>query len=225
MTKISPRPRGAGRRRAAIREIIKNHGPRDATSMATELGVDPMAVRQHLYAMQDEGLVTFEEKAEGRGRPTKYWKLTPAADAYFPDAHGELAVSLLTEMGNIFGEEGLEQLLAGRTAQQLKDYKARLRGLTTLKGRVLALAALRTQEGYMASCEPLSTGDGSYLLVENHCPVCSAAAACQGLCKYELELFQGALGKGVTVSRTDHILAGARRCAYAIVPKRTKAAQ
>jgi len=107
MTKISPRPRGAGRRRAAIREIIKNHGPRYATSMAAELGVDPMAVRQHLYAMQDEGLVTFEEKAEGRGRPTKYWKLTPAADAYFPDAHGELAVSLLTEMGNIFGEEGL----------------------------------------------------------------------------------------------------------------------
>ncbi|PCJ68448.1 MAG: transcriptional regulator [Rhodobiaceae bacterium] len=225
MTKTTPRPRGAGRRRAAIREIIKNHGPQDAASMAAELGVDPMAVRQHLYAMQEEGLVTFEEKAEGRGRPTKYWKLTRAADTYFPDAHGELAVSLLTEMGKVFGDEGLEKLLAGRTAQQLKDYKARLKGLTTLKGRVSALAALRTQEGYMAVCEPAAIGEGAYLLIENHCPVCSAAAACQGLCKYELELFQGALGKEVTVSRTDHILAGARRCAYTIIPKRTKAAR
>ena len=56
-------------------------------------------------------------------------------------------------------------------------------------------------------------GEGDYLLLENHCPVCSAARACQGLCASELELFQRVLGPGVTVVREDHILAGARRCA------------
>ena len=43
-----------------------------------------------------------------------------------------------------------------------------------------------------------------------------AAAACQGFCRAELALFQAALGDGVSVERTDHILAGARRCAYRI---------
>jgi predicted ArsR family transcriptional regulator len=190
--------------------------------MASELGIAPMAVRQHLYAMQDEGLVTFSEVAEGRGRPTKYWSLTPAANAYFPDAHGELAVSLLSEMQSVFGEEGLERLLVARTADQLKAYKARLKGSRSLAEKVDALAALRAEEGYMASCEPKE--DGSFLLAENHCPVCSAAATCQGLCRYELELFQKSLGRDVEVERVEHILAGARRCAYKICPKRTKAA-
>jgi predicted ArsR family transcriptional regulator len=61
-------------------------------------------------------------------------------------------------------------------------------------------------------------GDG-FLLIENHCPICAAAAACQGFCRAELEVFQDTLGPGVAIERIDHILAGARRCAYRIVPE------
>ena len=77
-------------------------------------------------------------------------------------------------------------------------------------------AALRAAEGYMAKWS--REDDGTYLLVENHCPICAAAAACQGFCRAELALFRTALGECVTVERTDHILAGARRCAYRISP-------
>ena len=38
-------------------------------------------------------------------------------------------------------------------------------------------------------------------------------------CRAELEVFQDTLGAGVIVERTDHILAGARRCAYRITAK------
>ena len=58
--------------------------------------------------------------------------------------------------------------------------------------------------------------DGGFTLVENHCPICAAATACQGFCRAELEVFRSVLGDDVTVERTDHILAGARRCAYRI---------
>jgi len=60
--------------------------------------------------------------------------------------------------------------------------------------------------------------DGTILLAENHCPICVAAAQCQGLCREELSLFRTLFGKSATVERTDHILAGARRCAYVIAP-------
>ncbi len=57
---------------------------------------------------------------------------------------------------------------------------------------------------------------GGFLFVENHCPICAAAAACQGFCRAELMVFRAVLGPDVAIERTDHILAGARRCAYRI---------
>ena len=68
----------------------------------------------------------------------------------------------------------------------------------------------------MAAVEP--DPEGGFLFIENHCPICAAAAACSGLCRAELELFRRTLGPDVTVERTDHILAGARRCAYRVRP-------
>jgi predicted ArsR family transcriptional regulator len=59
--------------------------------------------------------------------------------------------------------------------------------------------------------------DGAGLLfIENHYPICAAAAACRGFCASELDIFRSALGPGVTVDRAEHIIAGDRRCVYRI---------
>jgi predicted ArsR family transcriptional regulator len=73
---------------------------------------------------------------------------------------------------------------------------------------------VRSREGYMASI--VEEAKGKFLLIEDHCPICAAAAACQGLCRLELEIFRAVLGPGIVVERIEHILAGARRCAYRI---------
>ena len=52
--------------------------------------------------------------------------------------------------------------------------------------------------------------DGNWLLVKNHCPICAA----------ELDVFRNALGDDVAVERTDHIPAGARRCAYRVTSRK-----
>jgi len=59
--------------------------------------------------------------------------------------------------------------------------------------------------------------DGSFMLVENHCPICAAATVCAGFCRSELETFRAVLG--ADIERSEHILAGARRCAYHIMPR------
>ncbi len=56
------------------------------------------------------------------------------------------------------------------------------------------------------------------VLVEHHCPICTAAAACPDLCRSELDLFRDVLGDDVVVERTQHLLAGNRRCAYTVTP-------
>src|ERR1700694_5574969 len=84
----------------------------------------------------------------------------------------------------------------------------------SLLERLEALAALRTRECYMA--EVKEEPGGALLLIENHCPICVAARSCTNLCAGELQVFRQVLGGDVHVERIDHILAGARRCAYRV---------
>jgi predicted ArsR family transcriptional regulator len=197
--------------------VLKQEGEMDAQQLAARMRVSAMAVRQHLYALQAEKLVTYHERRRPVGRPAKLWQLTAAADRLFPDGYAELTLSLLTSIGQAFGKAGLARLLELRTRDQIAAYRRRVPGSESVEGRVKALAAIRTDEGYMASAK--SQVDGSVLLVENHCPICAAAVACTGLCAKELEVFQTVLGRDVVVERTEHIVAGARRCAYRVAAR------
>ena len=129
---------------------------------------------------------------------------------YIPGMHP----SLLNAMQTAFGEAGLDRLLEVRTQQQLEVYQQQMKGKRSLKQRLNKLVEIRTNEGYMAEVQTQS--DGSFLLVENHCPICAAATACTGLCAKELEVFQAVLGEGVTIERVEHIISGERRCAYQV---------
>ena len=202
------------RTRRGLMERLKQDGAQDAGALAAALGVSAMAVRQHLYALEGEDLVTFEEEARPGGRPAQQLRQTPAADRFFPDGHAELTLNLLAALREAFGEAGMEKLLAARTEEQIAAYRRRVKASDPLKARLEALAKIRTEEGYMAAVRG-NDRDG-FLLVENHCPVCAAARACQGLCASELEVFRRVLGPRVAVERSDHILAGARRCAYRV---------
>jgi predicted ArsR family transcriptional regulator len=153
----------------------------------------------------------------GMGRPAKLWQLTPAADRFFPDGYAELTLGLIQSAIEAFGEEGLERLLEVRTRHQINTYQAQIFKEIPLLEKLTTLANMRTEEGYMAEIESLE--DGSFQLIENHCPICTAAKSCTGLCDRELEVFQRVLGEDLKVERTEHIVSGARRCVYSIVNK------
>lgn len=205
---------GDSRGRRSILELLKWHGPQDARTLAARLEVSVMAVRQHLYALADDKLVTSAEESRPMGRPAKLWRLTAAADELFPNAHADLTVSLIQSLRETFGERGVDRLVAARTRRQIEVYRSVVGTANPLAERLRALAQLRSREGYMA--EVREEAPGSWLLIENHCPICAAARACTNLCAGELHLFQQVLGEGVHVDRIDHILAGARRCAYRV---------
>ena len=208
----------SGHSKRAILDFLKRQGPSDATVMAQSLEISPMATRQHLYALEESGFVNhaIQQKTGGRGRPSKLWTLAKGANPYFPDTHADLSVELIGNIREIFGERGLDKLIGMRTEQQIATYRLAMIGATTLKEKAKRLTKLRSEAGYLAE---LQTDGDKFVLVENHCPVCRAAQACAGLCRQELEVFKAALGPEVSVARTDHILAGARRCAYLIQRK------
>ncbi|KFL29658.1 transcriptional regulator [Devosia riboflavina] len=190
-----------------------------SSAIGEQLGITGEAARQQLLRLAQEGLVASENISSGVGRPTQSWSLTPAAQSRFPDTHAALTVQLLDLIGSTLGDAALDTIITARETLTREAYEGAVSDKPDLKGRVAALVDLRSREGYMADWN--EQPDGSLLLVENHCPICAAATACQGFCRAELEVFRAVLGPDVNVEREDHIVSGGRRCSYRITPEST----
>lgn len=215
MSKISKTPiqKTDGATRSALLDLLKRGGEQSASELGRALSLTPMAARLQLYALEEEGLVEARSQAKGRGRPTLYWALTEASANIFPDAHQALAVEMIVSVEALFGAEGLQKFIKKHGDMQRVQYGEKLSSAKTLGERVKRLADARAAEGYMAEAKKQGR---DWLLIENHCPICSAAKACTGLCAGELQVFSDVLGKDAKVTREEHILAGARRCAYRV---------
>lgn len=196
--------------------LLKTRGPQTAQQLAVLLGLTSMGARRQLEAAAERGLASYEDVADKAGRPSRRWMLSAAGHARFPDRHADLTLNLIEQARAVFGEEGLERLIGAREQAIEAHYRMLVEDAPDLAGRVAALAGARDAEGYMADSEVRV--DGSVLLVENHCPICAAASACQNFCRSELEIFQRVLGEDCSVERAEHMLSGARRCVYVIKP-------
>jgi predicted ArsR family transcriptional regulator len=194
--------------------LLKTRGPQTAQQMAALLDMTSMGARRQLEAAAEKGLVSHDDVADKAGRPSRRWMLTAAGHSRFPDRHADLTLNLIEQARALFGEDGLERLIAAREAAIEAHYRMLVADAADLPGRVAALAQARDAEGYMADSQVRD--DGSVLLVENHCPICAAASACQQFCRSEREIFQRVLGAGCSVERAEHMLSGARRCVYII---------
>ena len=204
-------PRSPGDR---VLMALKMRSGLSSAAIGAELGITGEAARQQLLRLAQEGLVASANVSAGVGRPTQAWSLTPAAQARFPDTHAGLTVQLLDLIGATLGPAALDTLITARETVTRAAYETALSQKSGLHERVAALVELRSREGYMAAWS--EQPDGSLLLIENHCPICAAAIACQGFCRAEIDVFRSVLGPETTVEREEHIVSGGRRCSYRI---------
>ena len=200
-----------------ILHLLKTRGPQTAAVIAKQLDMTSVGARKHLANLHENGLIDFTDEAGNIGRPKRYWSLTDDGHKQFPDTHEFLTLELISAARRAFGDDGLDRLIADRETETMHRYEAAIPDTAPLASKVKSLARLRTEEGYMASAT--RNRDGSYLLVENHCPICAAAKECQGFCRSELAIFQSILGDAASIERSEHVLSGARRCAYLITPR------
>lgn len=197
---------------------LKTRGPAETLALAGALDISRQAVLQHLERLVAEGLVDHADERRGVGRPRRIWSLTAAGHSRFPDTHAQLTLEMLEAVRAEFGDAGVERMIARREAATASAYIQAMARARSLQDRVARLAEIRAAEGYMADWSP--DPGGGFLFVENHCPICAAAAACQGFCRAEVLVFRQALGDDVEIERIEHILAGGRRCAYRITSSR-----
>ena len=194
---------------------LKTRGPQSVKILSKQLDMTTMGVRQHLAELESKGLVgQTQEERQTRGRPVHLWKLSAAGHGRCPDTHSQTTIELIDVIRSTLGEQSLNQLIAQRSDKIEAQYREQLGTIAPeLQLQIEKLAQLRSDEGYMAEVRLLPDG---FMLIENHCPICTAATSCQQFCETELDLFQRLFEDKAIVTRTDHLLAGARRCAYKI---------
>ncbi|MBO9151787.1 helix-turn-helix transcriptional regulator [Chitinophaga sp. GCM10012297] len=195
--------------------LLKTKGPLSTNGIAQELGITGEGARQQLQRLAEEGWVVFESISRGVGRPSLLWSLSEKGNRRFPDSHAELTVQLINTIRDVLGDEALGNVISAREYKVLLRYHDEIKDEEGLEAKVRKFTELRSRDGYLA--EYRREGEG-FVMTENHCPICAAANACHDICKVELSTFQQIFKEWGTIERMDHVLEGARHCAYRIMP-------
>lgn len=193
--------------------LLKMKGSQTAASLARELGMTNEGVRLHLQRLLELDLVHSTTGSGKVGRPKAMYHLAAKGHRTFPDTHSDLVLQLVASVREVLGEEAMERLIYARERQTIEHYSRELEARQGLESKLEKLVQLRSMEGYMADWQ---REEDHYLFIENHCPICAAATACQGFCRAELNTFQHLLGADVQIERVEHIVKGGRRCTYRI---------
>lgn len=193
--------------------LLKMRGEATSQVIAEELAITKEGARKHLLNLADGGYVKAAVRSEGVGRPSTYYALTDKGIARFPDAHADIAVQLLQSIKKLLGENALDLLISDREANVYEKYSKAMENAGTLEQKLRILSEKRTEEGYMAEWRQEKD---AYFLIENHCPICAAAAECQGFCRSELTNFRQLIGREYDVQRIEYLPEGGKRCVYKV---------
>lgn len=198
--------------RRAMLDVLKREGSADADRLAEQTGITTSGARQHLVALESDGLVAHEVVRDGPGRPRHLYVLSPAGDALYPRVYSALANELL---GYVEDEDPalVERIFARRGQRRLEGSLVLTEG-QPLAEKVRTIARILDEDGYLADFS--EEADGSFLITEHNCAVLSVAQRYGHACSSELDFLQRTLPEA-EVTRIAHRLNGAHVCAYRVV--------
>jgi DeoR family transcriptional regulator, suf operon transcriptional repressor len=200
--------------RRKILEAIKRHGEARAEEIASGLGISVQGIRQHLTALERDGLIGHHERRDGLGRPKYLFTLTSEGDALFPRNYAELTNELLEYVSDE-DPQLLDRIFDRRAMRRLEQARERTVGATFAE-KVATIADILDEDGYLA--EFVQREDGSYVITEHNCAVLSVAMRYGHACGSELAFLQDAMPEA-EVTRIAHRIAGGHVCAYLVKPQ------
>lgn len=130
------------------------------------------------------------------GRPEIMYRLTPKADAIFPQAGVGLSLELLDAARSLFGDTAPERLLLQYFGQLRERWKPRLTKGKSLVERATLLSALREKEGCFGRCR--YDAERGFRIEEYHHPLQAVFAVYPGAIALELRMMEELLGTRVS---------------------------
>jgi predicted ArsR family transcriptional regulator len=186
--------------RMEVLELLRRKGHASAEGIASDLGVTPNAVRQHLTNLERDGFVISQPERRARGRPSLLFSLTERADSVFPKRYGQLATMVLQEVQEMGGDEALDEIFARVAARHASAIEKDLVGLD-FDQKLAAVVAWIGRAGTLA--EQTETEDGVKVTIHN-CPFRATALKFPQVCSITPHLMSLLLGGAVSQAESIH---------------------
>lgn len=200
--------------RERVLGLIVSAGPIAAATIAEQFELTPAAVRRHLSALTEDGLIADHDIAgpidRGRGRPAKSFVATPQGQRALTSAYSAVAQEAMDFL-RARGE--LHSFVATHGSTLEHKLNAHVDRGTPVATRVGALSDALATMGYATSVRP-GPGGHTLQLCQGHCPVQEIAQATPEWCEEETKAFSRVLG--VHVQRLSTLAQGAHVCTTTI---------
>lgn len=185
-----------GQTRAAVVSLLVDEGPLTASDIAERLGISPAGVRRHLDNLASAGDVETAAPGfgkGGRGRPAKWFQLSPAGRGKLRHAYDDLAGAALRKLREIGGQDAVDAFSRDRIDGIVAPVTPATGDGDVIRA-VTEIADALTSAGYSANVREAGTG---VQICQHHCPVAHVAAEFPELCEAETQRFTDLLGTHV----------------------------
>lgn len=207
-----------GRRQKDLLKLLLRH--KDGLTvdeLAKQLEVTRNAIRQHLAALESDGLVTAGATRATLGRPTQLYVLAPKGRELFPRQYSWLAQLVIESVKQETGSQGLRRRLDAMGSRIAGHLRSQHPGLRTRQDKVLKLAELMEQLGYSTAA---TTVLEPTVISADNCVFHDLALKDPDICRFDLALLAA-----FTDSRVEHqecMATGGHVCQFKFRPKTTE---
>lgn len=195
--------------------LLKNKRGLTVDELSRQLEITRNAVRQHLAALENDGLVNQGTTRPTGGRPEQLYVLTDAGREFFPRHYSWFAQLMVESIKQQAGAEGLRERMGAMgsdVAQQLRQQHA---GLEGQQQKVEKLSEVMAQLGY--DTKSVSIVDGAPTIEADNCIFHNLAIKHPEICQFDLSMMSA-----FTDSQIDHqecMASGGNVCRFKFKPK------
>ena len=185
------------RQKQLLRLLLRNKPGLTVDDLSKGLKITRNAVRQHLAALESDGLVALGPTRPSGGRPQQLYVLTDKGKEVFPRHYSWFAQLVIEAMKREHGPEGLRARLGEIGVGVAEHLRSQSPGLETRVQKVEKLAAVMDQLGYNA--RTVATKDKAPVIEADNCVFHELALKNPEICHFDLEMMGAFAG-----SKVDH---------------------
>jgi predicted ArsR family transcriptional regulator len=184
------------RQQQLLTMLLRDKAGLTVEDLSQGLGITPNAVRQHLTALERDGLVAKGETQSSGGRPEQLYELTPAGNELFPRHYSWFAELLLDSLRTEKDSDALRERLESMGRAVARQVEARVARLEDMGDRIRVLAAIMHELGYESG--PVDSPKEKFPAIEaTNCVFHSLAQRFPEVCHFDLAMMSKVVGRDV----------------------------
>ena len=196
--------------------LLRNKSGLTADELSKGLKITRNAVRQHLAALERDGLVAPGPTRPSGGRPQQLYALTGKGKEAFPRHYSWFAQLVIEAIKRESGPRGLSKRLASIGSGVAAQLRTQSPGLESREQKVEKLAAVMDQLGYNA--RRIADAGKAPVIEADNCVFHELAAKHPEICDFDLAMMGAFTDSGV--DHQECMARGGNVCRFKFIPRK-----